>query len=132
MRYTRVDLDRPNRCAHEWKVWRTADDQLAARATDERHLTCVYCGERLPFGESNDSDPRVAVEIRAVELTGADDDEFTQIEYAGWNGDEVARANGQYVTLNGHYDWQAGYLCREIEMHAEPVDHSSGDEEGSR
>lgn len=83
-------------------------------------VVCIFCREWLPIGQSNDEDPRVAVEIRAAEIAaGVKPAVNPAIAYAascGYDDKQTPFAWGcGWVGLENA--WLAGYLAREIVEH---------------
>jgi len=81
------------------------------RFSSEAAQVCTSCGHWLPLGHSDESDPRVAVEIRAAEM-------IQDIERTGWtvlsrNGEEGRGWDCAESNMADHSDaWHAGYLAR--------------------
>ncbi len=113
------------RCRHEnlvGRAWSEAYPRWYAYFGSRRGdvtadaLICLDCGEWLPLG--GETDPRVALEIRAAYLAHDEDNahEFTQIEWCGWNQDEIAidGSTGERIDVTAKHGWHAGYLARAI------------------
>lgn len=85
---------------------------------------CTHCGVRLPLGPSNETDERVAVELRAATIAATLRDthvpSLTECEQHGWethaNIDEGVR---DLPILCERDDFHAGYLARCIVEHKE-------------
>lgn len=119
-------------CKHEnvqlWWRWYGRWIDFRPRLCNDEHdrLTCADCGFDLSLGPSDETDPRVAIEIRAAEIAssgvgrpswnpavayaarcGFDDKQPAFAWSCGWDGLERA--------------WEAGYLARCIVDHVEPI-----------
>lgn len=75
---------------------------------------CRACGHWLSLGESDETDPRVAVEIFAARIA-ADDGRCG--DFTAWNGWH-AHATGEDDHSMGIPEWHAGYLARCIATHS--------------
>ena len=81
-------------------------------AAQAGYLVCDDCDDLLPLGPSDESDPRVAMELRAAELATERDisaawlvGRISDTERDGWSCAESNMAD--------HSDaWHAGYLAR--------------------
>lgn len=79
---------------------------------------CDRCGQVIPLGESNDADERVRMELRAARLAHGENNEheFTQIEWCGWSGDEIAidGSTREEIDVTAERGWDVGYLAAVI------------------
>jgi hypothetical protein len=80
---------------------------------------CFDCGSYLSLGHSDETDERVAIEIRAAEiaatLKATNAPSLSECEQHGWE----AHANGMRPVLCENGDFNAGHLAREIVTHEE-------------
>lgn len=83
-------------------------------------LECDLCRAQLPLGPSDESDPRVAVEVRAAEIAATLREtkvpSLNECEQHGWEthaNDDIAPP-----ILCGRQKFDSGYLAREIVNHA--------------
>lgn len=81
---------------------------------------CSWCGETIPFGPSNDSDPAVQVEIFAARLATRRQGSYcTDPEWSGWfchqEDLDLAFPDGE----PGAFSEQAAWLARQIATHQE-------------
>lgn len=95
-----------------WYLARVLEEPMAKR--------CLNCGATLPLGPSNDSDPRVQLEMRAAELA-TDADHMKRLIHNGIPGEDD-EVDGYLTSFNGkrapsnEAQW-AGYLARCISTH---------------
>lgn len=107
------------RCKHLACTIVASKDRLSGLWVERRQ--CERCGAWLSLGPSDETDPRVAVEIRAAELAVASDGNYlafrdiaTPPEFWGWHmhmysyDDDEIDADGEHA---------AGYLARAIAAH---------------
>lgn len=110
---------------HDARVWlRTVTDGYRwfhAYSCDPEVgcLVCDSCGEWLSLGESNESDERVAVEIRAAELANLAHSHADQMESYGWSCWSRGNSDDPCGTVSNDPRWHAGWLGREINEHTE-------------
>lgn len=101
------------RLAHSWLNGHWIEEPYIA-FRDAALILCVDCRESLSLGPSNDSDPRVAIEIRAAALVEHIDDwAFGMLDDDEIRGYSLAEASAQQHTDG----WHAGYLARCIAEH---------------
>ncbi len=113
------------RCACHRNVgtctWRTIDGRMTGEfAGDRHHVTCDACGRWLPLGPSDETPERVALEIRAAELSiGRDTLNICEhCEVCGW----LAHKDDLHHEPQAHHvddEFHAGYLARVIATHKE-------------
>jgi hypothetical protein len=106
------------KCKHETPRGLTWDEEQGWMTGGDDARICRWCSDWLSLGHSDETDPRVAVEIRAAEIAQAVIANGyyptwpgrTQDEMLGWS---IAETNMQH---HGS-DWLAGLLARVIATH---------------
>jgi hypothetical protein len=83
---------------------------------------CGLCGAWLSLGESDETDERVAIEIRAAEIAASDDPHRVMgideaVGFSDWYDGDAERPG----TILNVRQVHAGYLARAIVMHKEPT-----------
>ena len=77
---------------------------------------CTVCGEWMSLGESDETDKRVAIEIRAAEIAATLHDtrvpKLSECEEHGW--ETHANDDARFPVLCDRNQFQAGYLARVI------------------
>jgi hypothetical protein len=134
----------PRKCKHEnvtGRAWSKAYPRWYAEFKSTKELpaiadalVCNSCGAWLPLGPSDETDERVAVEIRAAHIAAthrglSSSIDLTAGEHFGWMGDETADIMvyrdgepqlDEGVPLNLESpNWLAGHLARVIATHGD-------------
>jgi hypothetical protein len=87
--------------------------------------SCLSCDAWLPLGPSDETEPRVALEIRATllaeRMSGVRNGTvLTRLEYCGWMNEETFVAHGEVRPLDTNsVEWLAGHLARCIVEHGD-------------
>jgi hypothetical protein len=112
----------PRKCKHEnavAKYGETTHNERGDIIYEVEFCECLDCGVWLSLGDSDESDPRVALEIRAAEIAANLSEngcEMSSLEIAGFNGDPMRLRNGMPIHLDTDAQ-QSGWLAREIAQH---------------
>jgi hypothetical protein len=100
-----------------WRSW------VKCPVDEATHLICCTCKAQLPWGESNDDDERVAIEMRAAEIAPNDrwyDEPRFEFESYGalcfMNGGTPGNAGDGGNSDHASDEW-AGYLAQVIRTH---------------
>jgi hypothetical protein len=118
-------VTRIGKCRHphraEYQFWVPIEPGLVPRFTVMLRAKCVQCKAWVGMGSSSDEDPRVMIEIRAVEIADVSRDSIADAWLAGRVSD-CERDGWVLYAKNEEPDCgaeESGYLARCICSHEE-------------